>query len=438
MEFSPERLEERLRAWPTPRRFVVLASGGGDSTALLHAMAEIVGRLSAPVLALHFDHGLSKDSADWQEKVERQAAALGMECFTEELNLGADGGAIETRARRARYARLCEWMRANDCCLTAHHADDQAETFLLQALRGAGPAGLAAMPALARFGPGWLGRPLLDFTRDDLRAWAGARGLDWIEDPGNVVLSVPRNRLRHRVWPEMAAIRPAVARTLGRSAALAGEAAALIEEVAAEDLGRLGGREADRLPVAALAELSAPRRRALIRYWLRQRGFPVPEAAKLYEIEREFVLHNPGARAHLRFGDAEVRRFRGELFALRPLPLSPAEAIALVSGEYVDLGRLGRVGLIADPAGPLAPAAVTGELRLRFRIGGETIRPAGSAHHRALKKLLQERGILPWMRFRLPLLYANGELAAVAGVAVAEEFSGRGWRFDWRDAPAIQ
>ncbi|MGH8274924.1 MAG: tRNA lysidine(34) synthetase TilS [Gammaproteobacteria bacterium] len=438
MEFSPVQLEHCLSAWPAPRRYVVLASGGGDSTVLLHAMAEIAGRLPAPVVVLHFDHGLAENSGAWEKAVREQVAALGIECFTEALHLDADGGAVETRARTARYARLRTWMSPEDCCLTAHHADDQAETFLLQALRGTGPAGLAAMPVLARFGPGWLGRPLLDFTRSELRAWAESRGLAWIEDPGNASLSAPRNRLRHRVWPEIAAAWPAVARTLGRSAALAAEAAALIEEVATEDLDRLGGKDTDHLPVVALVELSVPRRRALLRHWLRRRGFQVPEAAKLLEAEREFILRDPGARATLRVGEDEIRRFRGQLYALQPLPTPPTEAIALVPGEYVNLGRLGQAGLIADPAGPLASIAGTGELRLRFRIGGETIRPAGSAHHRALKKLLQERSILPWMRFRMPLLYVNGALAAVAGVTHAEEFAGKGWRFDWHGAPVIQ
>ncbi|MGH8160723.1 MAG: tRNA lysidine(34) synthetase TilS [Gammaproteobacteria bacterium] len=438
MEFSPRRLAEVVLAWPVPRRYVVLASGGGDSTVLLHAMAALRDEFPAPVVALHFDHGLAEDSPLWRAAVEAQAEALGIEFYLEKLNLDVRGGAIETRARAARYGRLREWMQADDCCLTAHHGDDQAETFLLQALRGAGPAGLAAMPALARFGRGWLGRPLLGFTRAELRVWVEARELDWIEDPANATFSVPRNRLRHRVWPEVVAAWPAAARTLGRSAALAAEAAALIEEVAAEDLARQGGEATDRLPVAALLALSEPRRRALLRHWLSRRGFEVPDAAKLRELEHEFILRDPGARAVLRFGQAEVRRFRGHLFVLRPLPQPTAGFVRIVPGDYLDLGRLGRVGVMTDAAGPLAEGVAERELALGFRAGGETLHPAGSAHHRALKKLLQEGDILPWMRFRLPLLYVDGVLAAVGGVTMAAEFAGRGWRFDWRDAPPIR
>ncbi|MGH8271521.1 MAG: tRNA lysidine(34) synthetase TilS, partial [Gammaproteobacteria bacterium] len=288
MDFSPQLLAQRLRVWPVPARYVVLASGGCDSTVLLHAMAELAGELAVPIVVLHFDHGLAAESAEWARKVERMAADLGFACFVERLEL-APGGAAETRAREARYARLAEWMQPGDCCLAAQHGDDQAETFLLQALRGAGPAGLAGMPAFARFGSGWLARPLLDFSRAELAGWAEVRGLDWIEDPANDDLTVPRNRLRHEVWPRIVAHWPAAVRTLARSAQLAAQSAALAEEIAAEDLARLNAEQADRLPIEALLALSLPRRRALLRHWLAGRGFALPAETQLAELERGFI-----------------------------------------------------------------------------------------------------------------------------------------------------
>ena len=279
MDFYPRILAERLRAWPVPTRYVVLASGGCDSTVLLHAMAELAADLPAPIVVLHFDHGLCAASSKWACKVKRMAADLGLTCFVEHLEL-APGGAAETRAREVRYARLAAWMSPADCCLSAHHGDDQAETFLLQALRGSGPAGLAGMPALAQFGGGWLARPLLGFTRAELANWAEARELVWIEDPANRDLNVPRNRLRHDVWPRIVEHWPAAARTLARSAQLAAQGAALAAEIAAEDLARLDAGEADRLPIDALLAMSLPRRRALLRHWLGNgRGFALPTAA---------------------------------------------------------------------------------------------------------------------------------------------------------------
>lgn len=420
-----------------PRRYVVLASGGRDSTVLLHAMAELSPELSAPVVVLHFDHGLAATSVEWARGVGCSAEELGLAYFVERLEL-PPGGAAETRAREARYERLAAWMEAEDCCLSAHHGDDQAETFLLQALRGAGPAGLAGMPAHASFGRGWLARPLLEFTRDDLAAWARARGLSWIEDPANRDLEVPRNHLRHEVWPRITAHWPAAARTLARSARLAAQNAALVEEIAAEDLARLGAASADRLPIGALAELGPARRRALLRHWLAGRGFAPPTEAGLARLERGFIMRDPGARAVFSWPGAEGRRFRDMLHVFAPLPEAPAEPIPLSPGTCVELGALGRVGLVADRGGGLGPAAARDTLSLRFRGGGERLRPPGSVHRRTLKNLLQESSVLPWMRFRLPLLYVNGVLAAVGGVTIAAEFAGEGWTFAWEQAPPIQ
>lgn len=437
MEFSPDALCARLQGWPVPVRYVVLASGGRDSTVLLYALARMRAHLSAPLAVLHFDHGLASESRTWARRVKAAAAELEIPFFGETLGL-APGGAVEMRARTARYGRLAAWMRVGDCCLSAHHADDQAETFLLQALRGAGPAGLAGMPPLTRFGPGWLGRPLMPWTRAELATWAALRGLTWVDDPGNRDLASPRNWLRHELWPRLQARWPAAARTLARSAELAAEADALAAEVAREDLERIGAADCERLPVAALAALSGARRRNALRQWLRRRGLPLPSARRLVELERRFIFRDPGSRAVLRWPGAEARRYRGMLHVLAPWPLPPAERLALSPGGALALGRLGRIALVADAQGPLAAALVQKPLAIGFRSGGERLQPAGSRHHRPLKKLLQEMQVLPWMRARLPLLYAGGELAAVADLLVAAPHAGHGWRLVWEDAPAVR
>lgn len=419
------------------RRYVALVSGGRDSVALMHALASVRRQLPAPLVVLHFDHGIAADSGAWQAFTRAQAGALGLPFFSERLSVGR-GGALETRARAARYRRLAEWMREGDCCISAHHADDQAETFLLQALRGCGPAGLAAMPATASFGPGWLVRPLLQWTRSELAAWAAERDLHWVQDPGNLDLAAPRNWLRARVWPPIAARWPAAAHTLSRSAQLAAEAASVLEEIAGEDLGRIAAPGADRLPVAALLTLRAARRRNLLRAWLRARGVPLPSATTLAAIEHDYVMHDPGAKARLGWPGGEVRRFRNMLHALVPLPEPPLAPVALVPGRFADLGDIGSAGLVRRPQGRLGPAVAGAALELRFRTGGERVRLPGADHRRALKKLLQEAGILPWMRGRLPLLFVDGELAAVPGVAVAERFAGTGWEFVWKRAPAVR
>ena len=437
MEFSPQALLDGMDAWPRPARLVALVSGGRDSTVLLHALAQVRDSLSAPLHVLHFDHGLSSEAGAWREQVRDGAARLGLPFHAEHLALGA-GGAVETRARSARYRRLAEWMHPGDCCLSAHHLDDQAETFLLQALRGAGVAGLAAMPELARFGEGWLGRPLLRWTRAELGTWAQAQHLHWVEDPGNRELAAPRNWLRHRVWPLLTERWPAAARTLARSADLAAEADALVREVASGDLEGVQAGGGDRLRVPDLVALSGPRRRSLLRFWLRARGVPLPSAAKMAELEASLLFADPGGRAALRWPGAEAHRYRGMLHVFQPLPEPPAGSITLTPCRLRDLGALGRVGLVASPGGPLAsPPAGFATVEIRFRHGGERLRPSGAAHRRPLKKLLQEAAVLPWMRGRLPLLYLNGELAAVGDLFVAESAAGKGWSLVWENAPPV-
>ncbi|MGH8129028.1 MAG: tRNA lysidine(34) synthetase TilS [Gammaproteobacteria bacterium] len=420
-----------------PARYVALVSGGCDSMVLLHALAEIRDQLRAPLAVLHFDHGLAPESADWAHWVGTQARVLDIPFFCETLNLEA-GAAAETRAREARYGRLAACMQAGDCCLSAHHADDQAETFLLQALRGSGVAGLAAMPAKVDFGAGWLARPLLTWRREELRVWAGTHNLDWIEDPANQDRSVPRNWLRLNIWPLLAEHWSSAARTLGRTAGLAGDAAAILDELAAEDVRSLQSGDTHSLSIDPLLALSPPRRRNALRYWLRERDLPLPTAHKLLELEAGFIVHDPGGRAVLAWPGACVRRYRGRLFAHAPWPPLSAGVRRLVPEQPLDLGCLGRITLRRDEQGPLTEALVSQTLTIRFRAGGECLRPAGAGHHRTLKHLLQEQAVLPWMRDRLPLLYAGDELVAIPGVVeAAVEFSGTGWRLDWSGAPPL-
>lgn len=437
MAFSAQSLTTCLQQWPESKRYVALVSGGCDSMVLLHALAEIRGQLSAPLAVLHFDHGLSTESADWARFVERRTRALNIPFYCENLDLEA-GAAAETRAREARYARLADWMQAGDCCLTAHHADDQAETFLLQALRGSGMAGLAAMPAYTVFGSGWLTRPLLEWRREELRDWADACKLDWIEDPANLDQSVPRNWLRLNLWPSLVEHWPSAARTLHRTAGLAGNAATLLNELGAEDLRRLQCGGSHSLPVEPLLFLSPPRRHNLLRYWLRERDLPLPQARKLLELDTCFIVDDPGGRAILTWPGACVRRYRGRLFAHPPWPPISAAMLRLIPEQPLDMGELGQITLRRDERGPLSEALASQALTIRFRVGGERLRPAGEGHHRTLKHLLQDQAVLPWMRDRLPLLYAGNELAAVAGVVeTAAEFAGTGWRLDWSGAPPI-
>ena len=432
-------LRARLARLPREPGLAVALSGGGDSTALLHALAGLRGPLVPALRALHVHHGLLPEADDWAERCA--ALCRELDVPLEVLRVaarprGREGP--EAAARRARYAALAAALVPGETCLTAHHRDDQAETFLLQALRGAGPAGLAAMPPLRRLGRGWLARPLLELPRAALRAHLEAHGLGWAEDPANRDRRLLRARLRHEAMPALEAARPGAAATLARAAAHCAEAAALLEALAGIDLAAVGAGSRT-LPVAGLARLEPARARNALRHWIRRAGLPVPGSAQLEAALRMTVASRGDAAPVFRWPGGELRRHAGALHLLPPLPeprLAPRRWDLAAPLALPELGG----ELRAEPArgpGLLDPARVAGGVEVRLRRGGERLRPWGRAGTRPLKKLLQEAGLPPWERERLPLLVADGAVAAVPGVAVAAAFAtgsedSRGLRIVWR------
>ena len=412
LPFGAERLAETLAAidpgWPE-RGSCVALSGGLDSSVLLHAMSALARARRLSLRALHVDHGLQSASAAWADSCRDACAAAGIPLRVISLGLDIPGGAsVEAAAREARYAALAAELAPGERLLTAHHRDDQLETVLIQLLRGAGVAGLAAMPARARLGPGWQLRPLLDVDRAELRAYADSQGLAWYEDPMNEALRFDRGWLRSRVLPAIRERWPAASATVARSAAHLGEAAQLLGEIAAADAS--GMIDDGRLSLAAFDGLSRQRQVNLLRGWLRSEGLRPPPTARLAAALPAFLTARGDSSPLLRWDGGELRRYRGRLYALLPPPARPHEGAAEVAG-LVALGPgLGRFGLIAGNNGGL-PA---GEAwTIRFRTGGESLRPHAGRPRKRLKDLCQEAGVVPWMRDRLPLVYAGDRLAAV-------------------------
>lgn len=440
MAFSPSAVRDFLLRLPPVRRYRLALSGGLDSMVLLHALVAERGALPGELAAVHVHHGLHPDADGWEAACERSCRSLSVPLESRHVMVSpAKGESPEAAARDQRYGVFRELMQPGDALLLAHHADDQAETFLLQALRGAGVRGLAAMPESAEFAGGLLLRPLLSFTRADLEAWARSHGLAWQEDPSNADPDFDRNYLRHEVMPALKRRWPAAAHTLSRAARHSAEADAVVQVLAAEDWQRYGAGET--LPVRALAELSEPRARQLLRHWVHLRGLPLPSSIKLSEI----LLQAQAAEDRnpcVDWEGAELRRYGDQLFALTPLPAPPAE-FQLRMGAFQALGTgLGALGLV-PAAGEGIRAALCGPagLRVTFRSGGESCRPAGRAHGRPLKKWLQEMHVFPWLRDRLPLLYSGEELLAVAGLFACEPYAAKpgeaGLRIEWREHPPL-
>ncbi|MGH8568495.1 MAG: tRNA lysidine(34) synthetase TilS, partial [Gammaproteobacteria bacterium] len=318
--FSPERLLAVLRDLPQTRCYWVAVSGGLDSRVLLETMAVLRTVLEAPLSAAHVDHGLHPDSGTWAAFCAETCAGLGVPLHTRRINAHAPPGASpEAYARTLRYQALRGLVGAGDVLLTGHHRDDQAETLLLQLLRSAGPHGLAAMPRCTRWEGAWLCRPLLDFPRRALREFARARGLRWIEDPSNDSARFERNFVRYRVIPILERRWPAIARTLAQAADRQADAAAVLDTMAAEDLQRVRCGCEGALSQSALRALSLPRRRNLLRAWLRDGGLPPPPAGRLRELAGPFLDALPDRQPRVSWSGVEVRRYRDAVYAMPAL-----------------------------------------------------------------------------------------------------------------------
>jgi tRNA(Ile)-lysidine synthase len=421
MDFDVERLLATLRELPRPPGYWVAFSGGLDSTCLLHALAGLRGQLGVPLRALHLDHGLHPASGQWARHCRQVCAGLGVPLTVRALALSpVPGVSLEALARQARRAAFAAQLDPGELLLTAQHRDDQAETLLLQLLRGSGLHGLAAMPRLMELSPGWLARPLLDCSRADLRAYALAQGLSWVEDPSNAESGFDRNYLRHQVLPLLARRWPAYAKTLARSAGHCGEAAALIDYLAEGRLAAARGSRPGSLSVAALRALEPPLYRALLRRWIRSRGGQVPDSRRRERIRRELLPAAPDRSPRVEWPGAEVRRYRDDLHLLPPLPPPPRGSIPWPGGDVCELpaglGRL-RLGPASGPG--LDPACrARGVLEVRFGVPGVRCRLPGAAHRTRLKDLFQRHGVPDWLRPFVPLVYLGGELVAVAGVCL--------------------
>jgi tRNA(Ile)-lysidine synthase len=319
----------------------------------------------------------------------------------------------------------------NDVLLTAHHQDDQAETVLLQLLRGSGAHGLAAMPALVPFGQGRHARPLLGFTRAQLEGYARAEGLTWIEDPSNRDTHIARSLLRVDVFPRLLKRWPGAPGSLARTAQHLAEAAHLLDDLAALDLAVCLQADGS-LDIGGLAPLSTPRQRNVVRFWIRRRGLRAPAPAVLDQVVAHVSRLPQTRHALVGWAEGEIRRYRDRLVLRRASSAPQPFVLAWNPPAPLDLaGR--RLRVVEGHGEGLSRQRLSGRrLTVRSRRGGETCQLGGRRHHTRLKKLLQTAGVPPWERSTLPLVYVDDQLAAIGDRWVCEPFQARAGENSWR------
>jgi tRNA(Ile)-lysidine synthase len=407
---SPTDLSATLRAALAAHpegQLCVAFSGGPDSTALLHALAQLPEARERGLRALHVDHALHPQSAHWAMQCEAICNAWQVELRILKVHVArASGDGIEAAAREARYAALADALRDGERLLLGHHRDDQIETVLLKLLRGAGPEGLGGMRAQRELGRGILWRPLLELPRKTLLDYAAAHGLGFVTDPSNDDRRYSRNRLRHEVLPVLAAHWPHAGDAIMHSARLSRAAADALATQWQAALNTLLDPSTQSLDAGGWSGLAPALREPLLDHWLHERGCTAPTTAQRVQIERQ-IHAREGRVPCIRWSGTELHVWKGRLWARQPRPSFDPQWESPWLGEPLVLPDGGRLTLSS-------PVALSRPLTVRLRRGGERMRPAGDAHTRELRDLFQQAGLPPWQRTACPLIYDGETLLAVA------------------------
>jgi tRNA(Ile)-lysidine synthase len=361
------------------KRVAVGLSGGVDSVVLLHALSR-----ELPVRAVHVHHGLSPHAGAWARFCRRYCRSLGVPLTVKRVRVAKQGKGIEAAAREARYAVFRQLPA--EAIVIAHQLDDQAETVLMNLLRGAGVRGASGMPAERAFHGKRLLRPLLDVPREAIVEYARRHGLEWVEDESNSCEGLARNFLRRRIGPLLAERYPRWREALARAAR------------------HFSRRELDA--------------QQLVRAFLAQKGLRAPSEAKLAELVKQLGSGASGAR--IEHDGVRLRLYRGTLLEDAGGPAPRFAALAWRGERRLALPALGGELVFRRARGRGIDASLLKQepLVIRLRAGGERLQPDARRPRRTLKNLFQEAGIPPWQRDRLPLIFHGGRLVCVPGIGV--------------------
>ncbi len=459
----PATFERALAALGTAAAapLAIAYSGGLDSSALLHLACAYGQRHGVPVFAFHVHHGISPNADAWLAHCAAASAVLGVSFAARKVVLQKSASGVEAAARKLRYAALGALCAEHGVrlLLTAHHLDDQAETVLLQLLRGSGTAGLSGMDG-ANAAPELLGnaelimaRPLLPVARGELEAYVATHAIAYVEDESNTHPRYARNALRHQVMPALAQAFPGYQERFARSAAHAQSAQRLLTELAADDLA--ASLDGDCLDVAKLRALSQDRAYNLLRHWFALRGLRMPSTAWLGEMLTQLVEARPDAQLLVTHPDCHVRRHRDRLY-LTPKLADLAgqrdpddEGVLVKEGEAfrwngeasMPFPAYGGVLHIESAGQGLAPDWLRGQqLCIDFRQGGERLKPAANRPTRPLKYHYQACDVPAWERARLPIVSAGKDLLFAAGIGMDCRHFGSGSgpfvAFRWETTPS--
>jgi tRNA(Ile)-lysidine synthase len=417
-------------------KIAVAYSGGLDSSILLRLVAQYCQSQHINLHAFHVHHGISANADDWLLHAQDVCAQLGISFEYRRVQLLKDGFGVEAAARSARYLALGEMCDNNqiNLLLTAHHLDDQAETILLQLLRGTGLAGLAGMDE-ANYAPNLLGgrnnattliaRPLLGISKQSLLNYSLQNAISYVDDESNQQTIYARNALRLKVMPMLQELAPGYSERLTRAGEHARAAIGILAEVAQEDFLRCA--QDNEISLKELGRLSPARVDNLLRFWMRQLGMKMPSAARLQEIKHQVLSAKEDARITIAHEGWEIHRYRNQLSASLKVDaqsMSDAQLKICWKGEdslYLPLFK-GRLHFDLAESGVSKSNLLGRVLLVRTRQGGERLRLASNRPSRDMKSHFQTAGIPYWKRALLPFVFIESQLLFVADLGLDAAF----------------
>ncbi len=398
-----------------PAQLAVAFSGGLDSTVLLHATIKAHGKKN--VHAFHVHHGIQKEADQWQAHCKAVAKKLGCHFDTRNVKLNKQSN-IESQARNLRYEALTQMCQAHNIqdLLLAHHLDDQAETVLIQLMRGAGLPGLSAMPQVKSKELIHLWRPFLNMRRKDLEIYAKEHQLTWIEDPSNQDESYRRNAIRKSILPTLEKFQEGAIENLSRSAKHLGEAQELLNQLADIDLGLMEAKEGlSKTNLIRLYKTSQARATNALRRWISKNGLAYPSEERLTAWWSELQQTRPDSKLQWEHDQQLIRLWRGHL----TITQEPNSSEMMGEWTFKKIPANSKKPGIAKDR--FEKAKKKGLINTMAREGGEKFKVDSKRPRRSLKNLYQEAAIPPWQR-DVPLLYIGEELVAVAGIGISADW----------------
>lgn len=424
MKLTAQYINSQLAPYHVANNIIIGYSGGVDSHVLLHLLANIP-ELKHKLYAVYVHHGLQTSADEWAIHCQQIAEDFGVHFKHLKVNAQAlPGQSPEEAARNARYQAFKKLLGKNDLLIFAQHRDDQLETVLLQLFRGAGLKGLSGMPTATNFAEGILIRPLLDVDQKTIKDYALQHKLQWVEDPSNLDTQFDRNYLRHTVIPLLEQRWPSLDKTVARVAEHCANAQMQLSSNAKQQMHLIYDVDKQCLSIIGLQKYELLTQQLIIREWLDLLGARMPSQKVMCAIQKDILQARADANPLIQHDGYSIQRYRDGLYlvALKKTPNLKQIITWIDKSQHLNLPDNGLLEIKAEKQGIAKAVWQQNSVQVRYRHGGEKmILPKRSGSH-SLKKLYQETGLAPWLREAMPLIYINGELAAVAGYWVSADF----------------